>query len=403
MKGIKFNSSLVTALAVGLAFALPISPAFAQQKAPDKKGWVLVDTKTVREFVPNPAKPGRGNWKLKAVNDRKYFVPNSKIGETEERVLDGSKELSSKTEKANEKFDPKSKDTDVYKGNPRDYQETGGSAVVRRLEGRSYNTYKVWPVSTKREVKTYQRFDTWDEHSYDERTVKTLRNTYRVKKELTFLDPKTNKQMKAKTEKVLPAVDELAYGGWSKKGPFKVNTGKSEKVIDVQVTEVARKQGKELLSANPSADFDAGTGAAMGGSGGLAFSGDRGQGSAGAAHSGGSAAEKLAGAEKAKSAGADVKIPKAAFDALYTAAATGLTLADNTGAAWALSYDGQSLLMASGGTAFRLPKGVAQAGGSRPGTFVKLDKADVKGDAITLTGMFKSGKGQPATSLKSGK
>ncbi len=391
----------LTVLAAGFAIFLPASPGLAQQRPPDVPGWVLVNTRKVREFVPNPPKPGRGKWNLKDENDRKYFVPDSQIGKTEDRVLDSSRELSSTAERANEALEPKSKDTTTYKGAPRAYQVLGPERLLRSLDGRSYITYKVRTVTTKQETKTYQKFDKWDEQSYDERTIKKLRNVYRVKSELTFQDPKTRQTMKTRTETVLPPLEELAYGAWSRKGPYKINADKGERVIDTKTVDLARKVAKEFVSQSTAASFDAEGGVAMGASG-LAYSGDRGQGAGGARNVAGAAAEKLTGAEKARSAGNAVRVSAAALAALYAAVSEGATLIDGGGARWALSFDGAALILASGGTTFRLAKGSTEGSGSKAGTLVRIDRADIAGSTVTLIGLFKSGPGKPSSTLKTG-
>lgn len=61
-----------------MALSLLVQPALAQAPnlGPD---WVVVKERKVRNFVPNPDKPGSGTWQLIDVQNRTYFVEDGNV------------------------------------------------------------------------------------------------------------------------------------------------------------------------------------------------------------------------------------------------------------------------------------------------------------------------------------
>jgi hypothetical protein len=381
----------ILALGIGIGFLGGAgTPAFAgpPNLGPD---WVLKDTKKVREWSASPAKAGRGKWKLKSVGDRKYFMPDNMIDTSEEKTLDSSSLDSQSTEKVPLSREVKNDEKGVsFK--TRSYEVKGAKRKQRALEGRSFNTYDTWAVTTKKD--TIRVTPQFEEIKHKERIKKLLRNTYRVKTTRTFQDPKTKGKMSFAQTRIEPPVVETDYG------PYKEVTtiNKLGNVESLDKTEdVGLRQDKEKVGSSAAANIDASGAAGMAGAG-TAFASGPNRGSSGANFNNMAVTEKLTKAEKTKASGAK-KVAKTNLDALYQAAIMGATLYDDDGFPWKLDFDDGSVVFTTGGAQFRLAQGMTET--VQPGgKIVRIDSVNVNPGSISLSGQFKGARGKPSATLK---
>ena len=374
---------LTLALAIG-AVTVPVAPAFAQ--APDLgSDWVLTGSKRIKTWVPNPKKPGRGKWKLKAVKDRKYFVADDLVNKTTDKVLDNTKITKEETERLSESATPERVTLNpIVKETTRKVE--GNKAASKKFEGRFVNTYHNWNVETVKDTETRVPFEDWENVTYQERKKQYLKNQYRLKTELTFQDPKTKGQMKAKSETLEAPVDEISYTKevTKKDRRFKSrgeNVSNASKVVSTQA-KVAK-----IASAPGSGPSGEGGDAALANPN-IGYSGDTGRGGSSARFVASSKVQKLAGSQKVTSRGGS----KLDLDLLFTAAKAVASLFDDQGAKWSLGSDGKALVFTpAGGDGIRLEKGQLVATGGK-GARVKLEGVSVDRGHIVLTGDFDAGK-----------
>lgn len=376
---------LSLALLVG-ALTIPVLPAVA---APPDLGpdWVLTETKRIRKWVPSPKKPGRGKWKLKAVNDRKYFVPDDQVGKSTERVLDNSKVLKEEVEKT-----PEARATERVAGKPIVKESTreveGSKATSKKIEGRFVNTYHDWTVDKYKDTETTIPYDEYENASWKERKKQFLRNQYRLRTELTFEDPKTKARMKAKTEELEGPVEEIAYTDWQEKKERRFK-GKGAEVSRSTEKIGSRNETKRIAQAK-TVDFNTGGTGGITPDANVARSGETSAGGSSARIVSANKARELSGAKKVESRGGPKGVD---ITPLLAAARLGPTLVDEKGGKWTLSTDGSSLFFTpSGGEAIRLEKG--KTSGSGKDGKVKIEVAQIDGKRIVLMGEFETkGKG----------
>lgn len=369
---------LSLALAVG-ALTVPVLPAYAQ--APNLgSDWVLTETKRIRKWVPNPPKPGRGKWKLKAVKDRKYFVADNEVGKNTERVLDNSKLQKEETEKT-----PEEKFTEKVPGKPTVKEKTreveGGKATAKKIEGRFVNTYHNWTVDKFKDTETTVPYDEYENVSWKERKKRYLKNQYRIKSELTFEDPKTRGRIKAKSESLEAPVDEIDFTAWQDKKDRRFK-GKGADVSSATEKIGSRNETKRIAQAT-TVDFGTGGPSAIAPDSNVARSGETSAGASSARIVSANKARELSGAKKVESKG------RGSLDLgpLLLAAKAGANLVDDRGGKWTLSSDGTSMFFTpAGGQAIRLEAGKFVGAGQNGK--VKIDAAQVDGNRIVLQGEF---------------
>ncbi|MBM3270207.1 MAG: hypothetical protein FJZ01_21440 [Candidatus Sericytochromatia bacterium] len=384
MTGSKIRFPGVAALL--LAVALPASPALA---APNLGAdWVLTETKKVRQFRPQPAKLGKGKWNLKAVRDRRYFVP---LGATQ--VTGTEATLATSTVKRTDlEKTPEAHSEEVVAGDPQVseevYEVEAPATTTRRAEGRQIATYEVTAIDQVKETTTVTPFQMYDDVSWQERTRKTLKNVYRVKSYLTFADPVTKQRIASQHERTESPVEEIAYTPWQTRTERR--KGKAGKTVSRARSRIGTRQVEKRLAATLTAAWDgaAAAGVSLARDVGYSTGAQRGAGESSLARN----VERLSGAGNARAAGGR----GLDFDGLLAAAGSGMRLVDERGGAWTLrSEGGEIALTPEGGPTVALGRGLRQA--SAGDVAVRLEAVAAAGGGLILSGRFKNGKDQART------
>ncbi len=383
------NRIRLAALGLGLAVILPASPVFAApQLGPD---WVLVETRKVKQFVAAPPKLGKGKWKVRAVRDRRYFVPEGRVEAAEESILESSKVLEEEVERANEAHV-----LEKIAGEPSlaeaIYEVAGEKSTAARTTGRTIERVEITAINRVKEVVKTTPYQIYDTVTWDERTRKTLANVYAVKRGLAFNDPKTGQRLQARAQRLEKPVVEIAVGKWQSKSLRQ--KGAAGKDVTRTASVLGTRLDEKLLSTRLIAALDVSSEGAAGVLKGLASSTGSAKG-AGEARFAGDAG-RLSGAENARSEG-DGGFD---FELLKRAARAGATFVDDAGFAWKLGTDGPAILFTpEGGPTATLRPGSRQA--KEGDVEVRVEMAHNRDGQLLLAGRFKRDDSHQAWTLRS--
>jgi hypothetical protein len=261
----------------------------------------------------------------------------------------------------------------------------GNKTSEKKLEGRYFNTYQHWKVEKIKDTETRVPWEDYENTTWKERKKQNLKNQYREITELTFKDPKTSATMKAKSEALQAAVDEVAYTDWAAKKDRKFKKRGEDFFTSSKITQTKMKVAKAGSQPAIGGSSEGGNAAISGGS--IGQSGETGSGGSSARFVSANKTKEILKYQNTRSKGAN----KVDFDPLFNAARGGLNLVDDGGSKWAVGFDGKALIFTpANGDPVRLEKGKDFAIGNK-GAKVRVENFSVAGGRVTLTGEFDAG------------
>lgn len=186
-----FNYGSAIALAV-LAFSCQVAPASAA--VPDAgKNWIFDSQTPVKIFIPNPPKPSSdGKWELLSTKDRRYFVADSVINQSNSVI----QENGTAWRVSSPVYDPEV----VVQRSPGQLETDVANSVKDEIKNDTWLRTKVVQTDLYEDQTLRQPWRTYNQSAPQWRTVSRT--------QLQWTDPLTGDRINASD----PAV---GYGGWN--------------------------------------------------------------------------------------------------------------------------------------------------------------------------------------------